>query len=211
MVMQNLYVVHGRPAWSAQFLIASFNQCGRFSAMRYEWSGKEGSDDYACRAYAIEKATGEKLYGPLISIKLARDEGWLGKQGSKWKTMPQLMLMYRAASWLVRTYAPEIAMGLQTDLEITDVYDAAPDEAGHYRVAEIDQPDGPKDAQSKAVPDTPAKRRGRPPKVRDIEPEKEEQDKILDPFELEPAIEGDSRAPSEQELEEIKRIEASEG
>ena len=34
MVAQNLYLVHGRPAWSAKFLIATFNQCGRFSALR---------------------------------------------------------------------------------------------------------------------------------------------------------------------------------
>jgi len=46
MVMQNLYVVHGRPAWSAQFLIACFNQCGRFSAIRYRWQGKKGDDEW---------------------------------------------------------------------------------------------------------------------------------------------------------------------
>ena len=31
MVMQNLYIVHGNPAWSAQFLIAAFNRSGCFS------------------------------------------------------------------------------------------------------------------------------------------------------------------------------------
>lgn len=29
MVMQNIYVVHGRPAWSAQCLIATLNQSGK--------------------------------------------------------------------------------------------------------------------------------------------------------------------------------------
>lgn len=124
MVMQNLYIVHGRPGWSAKFLIASFNQCGRFSAIRYEWQGERGKDTWGCRAWATEKATAEKIEGPLITIALAKEEGWHGKQGSKWKTIPELMLQYRAAAWLVNTHAPEISMGLNTAEELGDVYDA---------------------------------------------------------------------------------------
>ena len=120
MVMQNLYVVHGRPAWSAQFLIATLNQSGKFSALRYEFQGKEGTDEWGCRAVTTELATGERLTGPLITIGLAKKEGWYGKNGSKWQTMPELMLRYRAAAWFVRAYAPEIAMGLQTVEEVRD-------------------------------------------------------------------------------------------
>lgn len=126
MVMQNLYVVHGRPAWSAQFLIATLNQCGRFSALRYEFQGKEGTDEWGCRAVTTELATGERLTGPLITIDLAKKEGWYskkdkyGKETSKWQSMPELMLRYRAAAWFVRAYAPEIAMGLQTVEEVRD-------------------------------------------------------------------------------------------
>lgn len=134
MVMQNLYVVHGRPGWSAQFLIATFNQCGRFTAMRFEFFGEKGKDSYGCRAYATEKSTSEKIVGADITLSLARAEGWEGKPGSKWKTMPQQMLMYRSASWLVRAYAPEIAMGLQTTEELRDVYDAESDSNGEYVV-----------------------------------------------------------------------------
>jgi hypothetical protein len=130
MVMQNLYVVHGRPSWSAQFLIASFNQCGRFSAIRYRWSGTEGQDDWGCQAYASERGAEELITGPLITIALSKKEGWFGKNGSKWQTMPQLMLMYRAAAWLVRTHAPELSMGLQTAEEVHDVYDEAKDIGG---------------------------------------------------------------------------------
>jgi hypothetical protein len=43
MVMQNLYLIHGRPSWSSQYLIASFNDCGRFSAIKYRWTGEKGS------------------------------------------------------------------------------------------------------------------------------------------------------------------------
>ena len=121
MVMQNLYVVHGRPGWSAQFLIATFNQNGRFTALRYEFLGEPGQDSYGCRAWAVEKETGQKLVGADLSVALAKREGWFDKAGSKWKTMPQQMLMYRAAAWFIRAYAPEIAMGLQTAEELVDV------------------------------------------------------------------------------------------
>jgi hypothetical protein len=116
MVMQNLYIVHGNPGWSSKFLIASFNQSGKFSAMRYEWNEARTE----CRAWATEKATGERLIGPLVSVAMAKEEGWSTKSGSKWKTMPELMLMYRAAAFFVRTYAPEISMGLRTDDELID-------------------------------------------------------------------------------------------
>lgn len=134
MVCQNLYVVHGRPAWSAKFLIASFNQCGRFTAIRYDWCGTREKDDWGCRAYATEKSTGEKIQGPLITIALAKKEGWHDKSGSKWKTIPELMLQYRAAAWMVNTHAPEISMGLNTADEISDVYDATRGDAGEFEV-----------------------------------------------------------------------------
>ena len=126
MVMQNLYLVHGNPAWSAQFLIATFNKSGKFSALRYEFQGKEGQDEWGCRAVAVELASKEKLVGPLITIGMAKKEGWyskkdkFGEEISKWQTMPEQMLRYRAAAWFIRVYAPEIAMGIQTAEEMMD-------------------------------------------------------------------------------------------
>jgi hypothetical protein len=139
MVMQNLYVVHGNPSWSAQFLIACFNKCGRFSSLRYEFGGKEGEDSWSCRAWAVEKESGERLDGTVVSVGMAKKEGWYGKTGSKWQTMPQQMLMYRAASWFVRAYAPEIAMGLHTSDEIRDTYDMEPAEDGAFTVGQLRQ------------------------------------------------------------------------
>lgn len=134
MVMQNLYVVHGTPAWSAQFMIATFNACGRFTSIRYEFKGEEGSDVWSCRAWATEKATGGRIEGAWISIAIAKAEGWYGKNGSKWQTMPQQMLQYRAASWMIRAYAPEIAMGIQSVDEVHDTYDATETAPGVYTV-----------------------------------------------------------------------------
>lgn len=123
MVMQNLYVVHGRPGWSAQFLIATFNSCGRFSAIRYRFEGKEGSDDWGCVAMTTELATGDVIEGTKITLGMAKKEGWSTKNGSKWQTMPEQMMRYRAATFLIRSTAPEIGMGLMTKEELDDVVD----------------------------------------------------------------------------------------
>lgn len=123
MVMQNLYIVHGRPGWSAQFLIATFNSCGRFSAIRYKFSGTQGKDDWSCVAYTTESRTGEVIEGSKISIEMAKAEGWHGKNGSKWRTIPEQMLRYRAATFLIRSTAPEIGMGLLTREELQDMDD----------------------------------------------------------------------------------------
>jgi hypothetical protein len=134
MVMQNLVIVHGRPTWSAQFLIATVNTCGRFSALRYEFFGKPNTDEWGCRAWAVEKATGEKLIGTDVTLAIAKKEGWFGKNGSKWQSIPQQMLMYRAGSWWTRAYAPELSMGLHTSDEMADVYDAEYGADGAYQV-----------------------------------------------------------------------------
>jgi hypothetical protein len=123
MVMQNLYIVHGTPGWSAKFLIASINTSGRFSALRYEWRGTPGASDYGCRAWALERATGERLDGIWVDWSMVKAEGWDSKNGSKWRTMPDQMFLYRAAAFWVRAYAPEISMGLQTAEELQDVVD----------------------------------------------------------------------------------------
>ena len=118
-VMQNLYIVQGKPCWSAQFVISLWNSCGRFSPIRFEWI--TDGPQKGCRAYSTEIATGEKLIGTTITLKMADAEGWTKKAGSKWATMPEQMFMYRAAAFLCRAYAPELAMGLHTTDEMEDV------------------------------------------------------------------------------------------
>lgn len=116
-VMQNLYLIQGKPSWSSQFLIACWNTCGRFSPIRYEWS----ADRKSCRAWSEDLKTGEKLLGTTITMAMAKAEGWLDKPGSKWKTMPEQMLMYRAAAFLCRAYAAEISLGIMTSEEAEDI------------------------------------------------------------------------------------------
>ncbi len=126
MVMQNLYIVHGQPAFSSKFLISCINASKRFSPLRYEFNDKEG-DEYGCRVVAYEATDTkhkEPLVGDWITIGMAREEGWMSKKGSKWLTMPGQMLRYRAAAFWQRAYCPEISMGLVTSEEAYDVVDA---------------------------------------------------------------------------------------
>lgn len=134
MVMQNLYIVHGTPGWSSKFLIATINASGRYSSLRYEWKGKPGEADYGCRAWAIERETGERLDGIWVTWAMVRAEGWDSKNGSKWKTMPDQMFVYRCAAFWQRAYAPELGMGLQTVEDIQDTFEASPDGRGGFSV-----------------------------------------------------------------------------
>ena len=122
LVMQNLVVVQGRPAWSGQSCIALVNGSGKFTHdLDFVFVGKPGADDWGCYATTTRKADGKELRGTCVTIDLAKKEGWYGKNGSKWQTMPQQMLIYRAASWFARTYCPEVLMGFSTADEAEDI------------------------------------------------------------------------------------------
>ena len=124
MTMQKLYVVHGKTGFEAQFIIALVNRCGLFrSPITWRMEGKEGSDERSATAIVIRKDTGEILE-ETCSISLAKREGWMSKEGSKWKTMPELMLKYRSASFLARLHCPEVVMGLPPADELEDHFSA---------------------------------------------------------------------------------------
>lgn len=110
MVMQNLYIVNGRPAWSSQYMIAMINSSGKYKTeLQFEISGK--GDNLSCYAW-VEDKNGHKVVGPTISMGMAKAEGWIDKNGSKWKTMPEVMIRYRAASFFARLYCPDMIMGI---------------------------------------------------------------------------------------------------
>ena len=127
MCMQNLYIVNGDPSFSSKFLIATINASGRFSPLRYEFKGEEGTPQYGCRCVAYEssdKEHKEPLHGDWITISMADKEGWITKKGSKWQSMPSQMLRYRAAAFWQRAYCPEISMGLLTKEELEETLSA---------------------------------------------------------------------------------------
>ncbi len=58
-----------------------------------------------------------------VSMKMAVEEGWYAKPGSKWQTeMRTLMLQYRAGAFFGRIHAPDIVMGMgRTTEEVVDM------------------------------------------------------------------------------------------
>ena len=114
-VMQNLNVIHGRPSWSSQFIIGLIQGCGRFESFTYS----EKTD--SCQCFAILKTTGEQVSGPKITLDMAKREGWT--KNSKWSTMPQTMLRYRAASAFGRFHIPDLILGIQS-VEENEVIEA---------------------------------------------------------------------------------------
>lgn len=116
-VMQNTHVIHGKLGWSAMFVIAAINSCGRFSPLRFAFVGEKGMLSRGCVAWAYDKADGERLEGSEVNLKMAKDENW----GSKWKTMPEQMLMYRSATFFGRIYAPDVMLGMRTVDEVEDI------------------------------------------------------------------------------------------
>lgn len=151
MVMQNMVPIYGKPSWSSKFLVATVNTCGRFNPLQYRFTVKgmlgmvEYTDyvwdnatrskkpvvkqfdgkqimDIECVAYTSAKGSDQVLESSPVSIRLAIQEGWYTKNGSKWQTMTKQMLMYRAASFWTSAYAPELSMGMRTVEEQQDIY-----------------------------------------------------------------------------------------
>lgn len=172
--MQNLYIVHGMPAWSTQFLVACVNKCGRFTPLEYEAVGDDPSKkDFKMRAlaYAINDVKKEHpLYGTWITWAMIDGEGWSKKAGSKWLTMPEQMFRYRAASFWARTYAPEISMGFPTQEDVMDgaIIDVeaedipAPEEPATEQPSTVDDGNTTVDQETGEVKEQPATEPGQP-------------------------------------------------
>ena len=126
LIFQNLYIVQGKPSWAGQACKALIDGSGKFRESEYIMTGSFEDGSRGCYLQAVNSKTGKLVKGTEITLKMARDEGWMNKNGSKWKTMPEQMLKYRAAAFFARTECPEVLMGFQTAEETEDVYGATP-------------------------------------------------------------------------------------
>lgn len=121
MFLQNTHVIQGRPGMEAKLVIALVNNRGPFSGpIQWRFDGEKGNPDWRCTAYAVHRNTGE-LCEATVTWQMVTDEGWSGKSGSKWKTMPEIMFRYRSAAFLARLYCPEVLMGMMTVEETEDL------------------------------------------------------------------------------------------
>lgn len=117
LVMQNTFVVGGKLGMNTTFAISLANQSGIFKGpFKYVIEGEGNS--LKVTAKAIVAKTNEEVT-TTVALKMAIDEGWT--RNSKYKTMPEHMLTYRAAIFLIRVYCPEVINGMHTIEELEDV------------------------------------------------------------------------------------------
>lgn len=117
-VMQNMYVVKGKPSWAGQACTMLINSCGKFKDVKHIYTGKKGTDERGCYVSAVRISDGVELNGVEVTINMAKAEGWTSNP--KWRNMPELMLAYRASAFFARVYCPEALMGVQTYEEVID-------------------------------------------------------------------------------------------
>ena len=144
MVMQNIYVVNGRPGIESQLVTALVNRSKKYSQpLKYQWldgNDKEipdrevyadpKSDERGCRAWTIDAQSGEMVYGPKVTWKMVHGLGWYDKKGPDktvnsnfWRNMPEVMFTYRSGSWFCNKHCPELKLGMMTVEELHDVTD----------------------------------------------------------------------------------------
>lgn len=115
-VMQNLYVVKGKPSWSGQYCDAIVR--ANFKNVKVDLSGE--GDDRGCQVTAYDE-NGNFCEGTRVTIRMAKQEGWFSKTGSKWQTIPDLMLQYRAFAFFSRIHCPDKLLGIHDEFENLDI------------------------------------------------------------------------------------------
>lgn len=163
-VAQNIYFVGGRPGWNASYMISRANQSGVFRGP-IRWRIAGSGDSLEVTAYARMADDGEEVSAS-TSMKMAKAESWT--KNPKYASMPDQMLRYRAATFLIRLYCPEVMLGYQTVEEIEDVraaeaIDVTPPAAAG-RPAEPETPKAAEPAPEAKAPEPPRGAAGRPQK-----------------------------------------------
>lgn len=121
MVMQNLYVVKGKPTWSGQACMSMIRASEEFKNVRLVYSGEPNTDSRGCRVEAEYKSDGAKAIGTTVTIGMVKEMKLYDKPGSLWKTMPEQMLSYRASAYFARSYIPNALMGMHVEGEPEDI------------------------------------------------------------------------------------------
>ena len=117
-VMQNMYVVKGKPSWAGQACTMLINSCGKFKDVKHIYTGEKGTPNRGCYVTATRISDGSTVNGVEVTMQMAQAEGWTSN--SKWRNLPELMLAYRASAFFARVYCPEAMMGVQTTEEVYD-------------------------------------------------------------------------------------------
>ena len=147
-ILPHLYVIDNKPSFSTQFLITLVNRSGKFNRIDWKtgvdgkarvhysrWNAakkeaeiyEEDVPNYYAVAKLVERATGKEYKSPRVDMAFADLNGWTAKNGSKWRTMPEVMAAYRSASMLIKRVCPELTLGLDFAEDVQDAVADVPD------------------------------------------------------------------------------------
>lgn len=126
LAIQNIHIIKGRPALSSQMLIGLINASGLIDGVISFTSNGKAVPDLSVTASAklkgspMERANGtQQIIEATFSYSQAQAMGTT--QNAPWKTAPELMCRYRAASHLARVYFPQLTLGLGNKEELEEL------------------------------------------------------------------------------------------
>ena len=142
MMMQNIYIIKGKPAFETRLAIGFFNALGQWEKINWQvkWQPTDkwvtldadtAGNYQSARAFAKNLKDNKAYYGEEVSVEMAKKAGWWGKQGSLWPVFTGMMLRYRSAMFFIRQFEPGVLLGLYTREEVLDMAEIEP---GVYHV-----------------------------------------------------------------------------
>lgn len=124
-VVNNLQMVMGHQEWKGSFIPVLIEKTGKYTELEFNFVGKETDDTFGCYLEATRTRDGKRIKGTTITIAMAKQEGWYSRN-SKWKTMPQQLLIYRASTFFARAYCAAALNGISTEGETNDINNRQP-------------------------------------------------------------------------------------
>lgn len=116
--MQSMFVVHGRVGMSASMAISLARKHNVWKKMTYKTTGSGPS----LAVTAVATLHDDSEASATVTMGMANEAGW--SKNAVYKSIPEQMLKYRAATFLIRSHFPEVLFGMQTTEEIEDVHAA---------------------------------------------------------------------------------------
>lgn len=117
-VMEQLTIVRGKRSWSGQACGSIINNYPKFKDVELVYVGKEGEDSWGAYVTAVRKDNGKTVKGTTVTIKMAKTEGWTNN--TKWISMPEQMLAYRAYAFFARVHCADALNGFMVEGESED-------------------------------------------------------------------------------------------
>lgn len=108
LLFQEMSVINGRPNTSARFAISRANKSGLLQGP-ISWKSKGQDEALEVTASATLRETGE-IIQVTVTMREAAADGWT--QNRKYRSIPEQMLRWRAATRLINLYMPEVLFGL---------------------------------------------------------------------------------------------------